>query len=209
MCSAALRCAVATGKMAMSAPHSHPHPRHRPSPTMLCLPACPSPPATRCRALFFNTGRVQSSSLPEKMALPADEKGDIVCETKGNVRAIHGLYVAGGHCVCVCVVSVRAARRGPRNAVPVQAVWMLLCPATANALPAGSHLAFTHPLCGACLCAGNCAAAPLKLVMTAASQGAITGAKVNSGKTPHPACRPLFAPAWLACLPHLCLPAFA
>jgi hypothetical protein len=28
--------------------------------------------------------------------------------------------------------------------------------------------------------AGNCAKAPLKLVMTAASQGAITGAKINS-----------------------------
>lgn len=28
--------------------------------------------------------------------------------------------------------------------------------------------------------AGNCASAPLKLVMTAASQGAITGAKINS-----------------------------
>ncbi|KAL4431753.1 hypothetical protein ABPG77_002969 [Micractinium sp. CCAP 211/92] len=71
--------------------------------------------------LFFNTGRVQSSLLPEKMGLPADVRGDIVCETKGNVQAIHGLYVAG-----------------------------------------------------------NCAAAPLKLVMTAASQGSVTGAKVNS-----------------------------
>ncbi|EFN53914.1 hypothetical protein CHLNCDRAFT_136116 [Chlorella variabilis] len=73
------------------------------------------------KALFFNTGRMQSSTLPEKMGLPADDRGDIVCEAKGNVLAIHGLYVAG-----------------------------------------------------------NCATAPLKLVMTAASQGAITGAKVNS-----------------------------
>jgi hypothetical protein len=68
------------------------------------------PSACRCRALFFNTGRVQSSSLPEKMALPADERGDTVCETKGNVRAIHGLYLAGEHSVYVHI----CARAAPR-----------------------------------------------------------------------------------------------
>lgn len=47
-------------------------------------PLRPSP----CSCLFFNTGRVQSSLLPEKMGLPADLRGDIVCETKGNVQAI-------------------------------------------------------------------------------------------------------------------------
>ena len=41
---------------------------------------------------------MQSSTLPEKMGLPADDRGDIVCETKGNVQAIHGLYVAGVCC---------------------------------------------------------------------------------------------------------------
>lgn len=40
---------------------------------------------------------MQSSTLPEKMGLPADDRGDIVCEAKGNVLAIHGLYVAGAH----------------------------------------------------------------------------------------------------------------
>ncbi|KAL4515805.1 hypothetical protein Ndes2526A_g00509 [Nannochloris sp. 'desiccata'] len=72
-------------------------------------------------ALFYNTGRFQSSTLPDKMGLAADARGDLVCEERGNVKSVHGLYAAG-----------------------------------------------------------NCARAPLKLVMTAASQGAITGAKINT-----------------------------
>jgi len=72
-------------------------------------------------ALFYNTGRFQSSTLPDKMGLAADARGDLVCEERGNVKSVHGLYAAG-----------------------------------------------------------NCAKAPLKLVMTAASQGAITSAKINS-----------------------------
>lgn len=55
------------------------------------------------------------------MGLAADARGDLVCEERGNVKSVHGLYAAG-----------------------------------------------------------NCARAPLKLVMTAASQGAITGAKINT-----------------------------
>lgn len=51
-------------------------------------PPAPFPACALCRALFFNTGRIQSSSLPEKMGLPTDELGDIVCETKGNVQAV-------------------------------------------------------------------------------------------------------------------------
>jgi thioredoxin reductase len=75
-----------------------------------------------CKALFFNTGREQRSDLPEKLGLRMDERGDVsVCQNKGSVECVHGLYLAG-----------------------------------------------------------NCASAPLKLVITAASQGAIVGAKVNS-----------------------------
>ncbi|GAB4821227.1 hypothetical protein N2152v2_008273 [Parachlorella kessleri] len=73
------------------------------------------------RFLVFNTGRCQNSSLPSKMGLKSDDRGDLICEMKGNVASVHGLYVAG-----------------------------------------------------------NCATAPLKLVMTAASQGATVGAKINS-----------------------------
>ena len=73
-------------------------------------------------ALFFNTGRRQTSNLPDKLGLRQDKRGDvIVCQARGNVECVHGLYVAG-----------------------------------------------------------NCAIAPLKLVVTAASQGAVTGAKVNT-----------------------------
>lgn len=53
------------------------------------LPCC-------CRAIFFNTGRCQSSELPTKMGLKADDRGDVICEMKGNVQSVHGLYVAGG-----------------------------------------------------------------------------------------------------------------
>lgn len=59
--------------MIQALPHAH---------TLMALSPFP------CSCLFFNTGRVQSSLLPEKMGLPADVRGDIVCETKGNVQAI-------------------------------------------------------------------------------------------------------------------------
>jgi thioredoxin reductase len=72
-------------------------------------------------ALFYNTGRFQSSTIPDKIGLTADSRGDLVCEERGNVKCVHGLYAAG-----------------------------------------------------------NCSKAPLKLVITAASQGAVTGAKINS-----------------------------
>jgi thioredoxin reductase len=40
--------------------------------------------------LFFNTGRFQSSTLPDKMGLASDARGDLVCEERGNVKCVHG-----------------------------------------------------------------------------------------------------------------------
>ena len=40
--------------------------------------------------LFLNTGRFQSSTLPEKMGLKSDSKGDLVCAERGNVQCVHG-----------------------------------------------------------------------------------------------------------------------
>lgn len=72
-------------------------------------------------ALFFNTGRRQSSSLPAALGLATNERGDLVCCERGGVGCLPGLFAAG-----------------------------------------------------------NCAAAPLKLVATAASQGTVTAARINS-----------------------------
>eukprot|EP00887_Chlorella_sp_A99_P007472 scaffold2.g7472.t1 len=46
-------------------------------------------------ALFFNTGRCQNSPLPRRMGLKSDARGDLVCDARGNVASVHGLYVAG------------------------------------------------------------------------------------------------------------------
>lgn len=56
-----------------------------------------SPPASRParRYLCFNTGRCQNSDLPTRMGLKTDDRGDLVCEAKGNVESVHGLFVAG------------------------------------------------------------------------------------------------------------------
>lgn len=40
------------------------------------------------RCLFFNTGRIQASSLPQKMGLPADDRGDIKSVGAGQLPAV-------------------------------------------------------------------------------------------------------------------------
>lgn len=74
-------------------------------------------PPLDCRALFFNTARVQHSPLPRLLGCECDERGEVITETDQST-CVPGVYLAGDADGDVEFI-ITAAAEGARAAVTI------------------------------------------------------------------------------------------